>query len=103
MRTRATLATLSPGSRCTTRSLTVLHLHRPLRCIAQGREEILRVHITQKGLPLGEDVRVDQLAAQVQAHAWLGQPACPLPHVAYWEAGRAASPAGRPATQPHNM
>ncbi|PRW51101.1 ATP-dependent zinc metalloprotease FTSH chloroplastic isoform A [Chlorella sorokiniana] len=30
----------------------------------QGREEILRVHINQRGLPLGDDVRVDQLAAQ---------------------------------------
>ncbi|KAL4443397.1 hypothetical protein ABPG75_011134 [Micractinium tetrahymenae] len=30
----------------------------------QGREEILRVHINQRGLPLGEDVRVEQLAAQ---------------------------------------
>ncbi|PSC75856.1 ATP-dependent zinc metalloprotease FTSH 9, chloroplastic [Micractinium conductrix] len=30
----------------------------------QGREEILRVHINQRGLPLGEDVRVDTLAAQ---------------------------------------
>jgi len=33
----------------------------------QGREEILRVHINQRGLPLGDDVRVDQLAAQVGA------------------------------------
>ncbi|KAL4429196.1 hypothetical protein ABPG77_010175 [Micractinium sp. CCAP 211/92] len=30
----------------------------------QGREEILRVHINQRGLPLGEDVRVEQLASQ---------------------------------------
>ena len=29
----------------------------------QGREEILRVHISMRGLPLGDDVRVDQLAA----------------------------------------
>ncbi|KAI3426962.1 hypothetical protein D9Q98_006906 [Chlorella vulgaris] len=30
----------------------------------QGRAEILRVHINQRGLPLSDDVRVDQLAAQ---------------------------------------
>jgi hypothetical protein len=38
----------------------------------KGREEILRVHINQRGLPLGEDVRVEQLAAQVGRRAAAG-------------------------------
>lgn len=48
----------------------------------QGREEILRVHINQRGLPLGEDVRVEQLAAQVREacrpHAGHPQPPAPI-------------------------
>ena len=36
----------------------------PTAPLLQGREEILRVHIERKGLPLAEDVRVGQLAAQ---------------------------------------
>ena len=37
---------------------------------SQGREEILRVHINQRGLPLGDDVRVEQLAAQARRSCW---------------------------------
>lgn len=46
---------------------TPRRLYRALpNCTAlQGRAEILRVHINQRGLPLSDDVRVDQLAAQV--------------------------------------
>jgi hypothetical protein len=63
---------------------TLLHLHsfnHSCRFV-QGREEILRVHINQRGLPLGEDVRVDQLAAQVGGLmcGWVGQAASALSH-----------------------
>jgi cell division protease FtsH len=64
------------------------HLITHSRCFVQGREEILRVHINQRGLPLGEDVRVDQLAAQVRAHGWLGQAAPASCHMIDRQAGR---------------
>ena len=61
--------------------------HSPVATL-QGREEILRVHINQRGLPLGDDVRVESLAAQVRL------PACQRP--AAWHCSVCA-PGGRGA------